>query len=78
MTDHIEPSKGRREVFERNQNFLALCIVCHNTVTAKFDTKFKPGDDIRPKLEWLNSERARNEILCDRVFIKPKAMNYVK
>lgn len=76
VTDHIEPSKGRKEVFERDLNFLAMCVVCHNTVTAKFDMKYKPGDDLKPKLEWLNSERARNQILSDRLFLKPKAMRY--
>lgn len=63
-------------MFERDLNFLAMCVVCHNTVTAKFDMKYKPGDDLKPKLEWLNSERARNQILSDRLFLKPKAMRY--
>ena len=50
VTDHLEPSKGRKEIFEKNLNFLSLCIRCHNTVTAKFDAKFVPGDSIEPKI----------------------------
>jgi hypothetical protein len=76
VTDHIEPHCGRKEVFERDRNFLPLCSRCHNTVTAKFDMNFKPGDSLNPKIKMMNEGRARNEILKGRKFLKPKAMNY--
>lgn len=76
VSDHVEPSKARIEVFERDGNFLPLCQVCHNLVTAKFDYKFRIGSSNFPKIKWMNEERARNEILKDRVFIKPKFMRY--
>lgn len=76
VTDHVEPSKGRREAFERTANHIALCSVCHNTVTAKFDMKWRPGESTTPKITWLNEERARNEILQDRKFSRPKVLKY--
>lgn len=76
VTDHIEPSKGRIEVFERDGNFLPLCGVCHNTVTAKFDMRFRIGSNNFAKIKWMNEERDRNQALKDRVFAKPKFMRY--
>ena len=76
VTDHIEPSKGRQEVFERDGNFLPLCKVCHNTATAKFDVRFVIGTNNYAKVKWLNEERNRNQVLKERTFLKPKFVKY--
>lgn len=76
VTDHLEPSRGRVEVFERDGNFLPLCVVCHNIVTGRFDYKFRIGSSNYAKIAWMNEERARNEILKNRVFVRPKFLKY--
>lgn len=76
VTDHIEPSKGRVEVFEKDGNFLPLCRMCHNTVTGKFDFRFRVGGSNFPKIKWMNEERTRNEVLKSRGFIRPKFVKY--
>lgn len=76
VTDHVEPSKGRTEVFERDGNFLPLCRLCHNSVTGRFDFRFRVGGSNCPKIKWMNEERARNEVLKGRGFIRPKFMKY--
>ncbi len=76
VTDHIEPSKGRVDVFERDGNFLPLCGVCHNTVTAKFDMRFRVGTSNYAKIKWMNEKRERNQVIKDRTFIKPKFVKY--
>lgn len=63
-------------MFERDGNFLPLCGVCHNTVTAKFDMRFRIGSNNFAKIKWMNEERDRNQALKDRVFAKPKFMRY--
>lgn len=75
-TDHIEPHLGRPDVFKRFANHIALCHKCHNTVTAKFDQRFHAGNDTAPKIKWMNDERAKNEVLSQRTFKRPKAMEY--
>ena len=77
-TDHIEPHCGRLEVFERLANHIALCHVCHNTVTGKFDMGYRPGNTIEEKIKWMNSERAKNEVLHSRNFKKPRVIQYGK
>lgn len=76
VTDHIEPSKGRQDVFERDGNFLPLCRVCHNTVTGLFDVRFRIGGSNFAKIKWMNEERQRNQVLKDRIFVKPKFLKY--
>lgn len=77
VTDHLEPSKGREDVFTREGNFIPLCISCHNTVTRKFDSTFVVGrDSAHPKVRWLNEMRTKNEILQDRKFKKPQYARY--
>ena len=76
VVDHIEPSKGREDVFERTGNHLPLCTTCHNTVTGKFDYKYTPGTDLSPKLNWIAQTRARNEILQGRKFPAAKVIRY--
>ena len=76
VVDHIEPSKGRIEVFERDGNFLPLCTVCHNTVTAKFDAKFTVGSNNYAKVKWLNEERNKHQAVKDKTFNKPKFVKY--
>lgn len=76
VVDHLEPSKGRQDVFERTGNHIPLCGRCHNTVTGKFDYKYSPGGDLTPKIQWLNTERAKNEVLKSRKFPKVKAIKY--
>jgi hypothetical protein len=74
--DHIEPSKGREDVFKRTANHIALCVCCHNTVTGKFDYKFKKGDSLQPKIEWMNKARDRNEVIQNRKFPAVKVLIY--
>ena len=76
VTDHIEPSKGRQEVFEKEGNFLPLCSLCHNTVTGKFDVRFTIGSNNYAKVKWLNEERAKNQVLKNRTFLKPRFVKY--
>lgn len=76
VVDHIEPSKGRKDVFERMANHLPLCSSCHNTVTGKFDSKYIFGSDNSEKLSWLAETRARYEILAAKTFKKVKVLRY--
>lgn len=76
VSDHLEPSKGRKEVFERDGNFIPLCRMCHNTVTAKIDVRFRIGSSNYTKIKWLNDNRSKNQVLKDRTFLKPKFVKY--
>lgn len=60
VTDHIEAHKGNETLFKKYDNFLPLCIKCHNTVTTLFDRGplAKTGD----KLKWLSRNRHRNDL----------------
>ena len=76
VVDHIEPSKGRKDVFERTANHIPMCVICHNTVTGKFDYKFSPGESLAPKLNFIAGKRATNELLKDRKFPRVKPLRY--
>lgn len=76
VVDHIEPSKGRLDVFERTSNHLALCTLHHNTITGKFDYRFAPGGDMAPKLNWLGNERASYEARKGTKFPAAKVLRY--
>ena len=76
VVDHIEPSKGRTDVFERVGNHMALCIRCHNTITGKFDYKFGVGKDLTPKLAYIAQVRAREELIADRKFPPVRVIRY--
>lgn len=60
--DHITPHKGDVEIFWKQDNYIALCNSCHNTVTALFDKRWGRGDSIEDKLRWLSDNRLRNEL----------------
>ncbi len=74
--DHIEPSQGRIEVFERTYNHISLCHSCHNTITSKFDRDYRPGGDSTPKLRWIAETRESNQVRRDRKFQPVKALRY--
>ena len=76
VVDHVEPSKGRKDVFERTANHIPLCMLCHNTVTGKFDYKYSPGADLTPKLTWIAKTREKNEAVLNRKFPKVKVLRY--
>ena len=78
VVDHIEPSKGRLDVFERTGNHIALCTRHHNTITGKFDARFCVGGDLAPKLNWIAHERVRNEVMSDRKFKPVRVVRYKK
>lgn len=63
-------------MFERTANHLALCCVCHNTLTGKFDYKFVVAGDLSPKLNFIAETRARNEIAAGRKFPSAKVLRY--
>lgn len=55
---------------------MALCFVCHNTITGKFDFKFSVGGDLTPKLKWIAETRAIAEGNAGRVFPPVKVLRY--
>jgi len=73
VTDHIRVSRGQIEWFWRDGNYLPLCIICHNTVTAKFDSRSSGSEhDVSKKVGWMNEQRSKNQIIKERIFLKPK------
>ncbi len=63
VVDHLVPHKGDEILFKKLDNHIPLCIVCHNTITAKFDRNHKVGNTITAKLTWMAGVRARNLIV---------------
>ncbi len=57
VVDHLKPHQGDVVLFKKTDNHIPLCITCHNTVTAKFDMRYREGGSIAPKIEWLNRNR---------------------
>ncbi len=55
VADHIVAHKGNRDLFEKVDNFIPLCHVCHNTITALFDRHAK--QKLKEKLEWIAEKR---------------------
>lgn len=74
--DHLVAHKGDKELFEKTGNHVPLCVVCHNTVTAKFDAKYVVGASVEPKTQWMNETRARTEIQKDKKFPSVKVIKY--
>lgn len=68
VVDHIEAHKGDVWKFWKVDNFMPLCIYCHNTITAKFDSK--PIPDKEGKLNWLAITRRLNDCSV-RVLVVP-------
>lgn len=60
VVDHLVSHKGDIELFEKNDNHIPLCNLCHNTVTGKFDRKDIP--DTEGKMKWFADMRAKNNI----------------
>jgi 5-methylcytosine-specific restriction protein A len=58
VTDHLRPHQGDKGLFEKTDNHIPLCKRDHDTVTAKFDMRFKAGNSIEPKIRWLSQLRA--------------------
>lgn len=57
VVDHLVPHQGDERLFRKLDNHIPLCIVCHNTVTTKFDRKYVAGTPIEEKVKWLNLRR---------------------
>lgn len=57
VVDHLKPHKGDEHLFKKTDNHIPLCVSCHNTVTAKFDAKYIPGNPITEKIKWLSRKR---------------------
>jgi 5-methylcytosine-specific restriction endonuclease McrA len=57
VVDHLKPHQGDKYLFEKTDNHIPLCIVCHNTVTSLFDRRYRAGGSISKKIEWLNRKR---------------------
>lgn len=74
--DHLMPHAGDTALFEKTGNHIALCSRCHNTVTSKFDRNYRVGDSVEAKVQWLNNERARNEILRSEKFNPVRVIPY--
>jgi len=55
VVDHIVAAKDDRELFEKLDNHLPLCHICHNTITALFDRHAK--QKLKEKLEWIAEKR---------------------
>lgn len=60
VVDHIVAHKGNLDLFWNITNFIPLCNICHNTITAKFD---KYGTHlIEDKMKWIDKNRRDNNI----------------
>lgn len=57
VVDHLKPHQGDEYLFKKTDNHIPLCVVCHNTVTAKFDMRYVAGNPITDKIQWLNRKR---------------------
>ena len=65
VVDHVKPHKGDVSLFEETTNHIPLCNVCHNTITAKFDSKVTNSNadqKLQEKLEWIFKVRKLNGI----------------
>lgn len=71
VCDHLVPHVGEEKLFWKVDNIIPLCARCHNTVTALFDRFHKPGSSIRNKIEWMQWNRAKKEILHTKVKVVP-------
>lgn len=76
--DHLIPHSGDKDLFEKTGNHIPLCNRHHNTVTGKFDYKYRVGDPVEEKIKWLNNERSKNEVMSGRKFPSVKVINYGK
>ena len=76
VTDHLVPHKGDEFIFKETGNHIPLCHKHHNTVTGKFDYKHRSGDSVIEKIDWLNSERSRYELIKDKSFPPVKVITY--
>jgi 5-methylcytosine-specific restriction endonuclease McrA len=70
VADHFVAFKGNKELFWKPDNFIPLCKLCHDTVTGYFDQFAVPKT--KEKLEWLNHQRAKNEIDVRVKIVVPK------
>jgi 5-methylcytosine-specific restriction endonuclease McrA len=57
VVDHLRPHQGDETLFKKLDNHIPLCIVCHNTVTSLFDRRFRAGNSIQKKIDWLSRNR---------------------
>lgn len=60
VVDHLQPHKGNVPLFEKNDNHIPLCNLCHNTITGKFDRISVP--DTQGKLRWIQEMRIKKAI----------------
>lgn len=62
VVDHLIPHKGDRDLFEKLDNHLPLCKLCHDTVTGLFDAKWSV-ENFEKKLYWLSSMRVKHGLV---------------
>lgn len=58
IVDHLRPHQGDEKLFKQLDNHIPLCKRCHDTATALYDRRFKAGNSIKNKIEWMAWGRA--------------------
>lgn len=71
VVDHIVAHRGDKQLFEKNDNHLPLCKLCHDTITGLFDRKDSP--DTISKLKWIKEKRELHNLK-----FKVKVVPYIK
>lgn len=61
VVDHLMPHQGDERLFKKLDNHIPLCTRCHNTATTLFDRKYRSGNSITPKIQWLSRNRVVGE-----------------
>lgn len=65
--DHLKAHKGNDELFFKEDNMIAMCQVCHSTVTQLFDRSAIP--DTEGKVKWIVAKRAATETTTKSVVV---------
>lgn len=55
VVDHERVHKGDKSIFWDTNNFIPMCKVCHDTITASFD-RYEP-QKYEDKMNWINNKR---------------------
>lgn len=61
VVDHLIPHQGNEFLFKKTDNHIPLCTADHNRVTGLFDQRYRAGDPIAKKVDWLNRRRVPTE-----------------
>lgn len=70
VVDHLIPHQKDIVLFKKTDNHIPLCASCHNKITALFDRRYRAGNPITKKLEWLSFQRGQRG-LSRRVKVMP-------